>query len=196
MNDTLTSYSIINDTLSFVSSVMITTISIIGNTAVILILSKQEFRKEPLFRYLITATIFDTVNAIMIWPTNYLDIFMINQIDGSCKVYKFSINMLATFSSYMNNFTSLDTLMIVKYPTKFKFRKTYKYQIFIQLMIFLDRPFFWINIKTVMIIEKLNLLDFSITIKNSVKKIWKIGFTFYTFDIFLHFLSSQCLTSG
>jgi hypothetical protein len=141
MNDTLTSYSIINDTLSFESPVMITTISIIGNTAVILILSKQEYRKEPLFRYLITATIFDTVNAIMIWPANYLDIFMINQIDWSYKVYKFSNNMLATFSSYMNNLTSIDTLMIVKYPTKFQFRKTYKYQIFIQLMFFYFRAY-------------------------------------------------------
>jgi hypothetical protein len=31
----------------------------------------------------------------------------------------------------------IDTLMIVKYPTKFQFRKTKKYQILIQLMIFL-----------------------------------------------------------
>jgi hypothetical protein len=115
MNDTVTSDSSFNDIFSIVTSIMVTTISFIGNTAVILILSKQEFKKEPLFRYLITASIFDTVNAIMIWPANYLDIFLKNQINWICKCFTLMNNVLGTFSSYINILVSIDTLMLVKY---------------------------------------------------------------------------------
>ena len=113
-----------------------TKIAIIGNAAVIRILSKKEFLKEPLFRYLITPTVLNTLNVFILWPANFLDSFFINQFDFSCKFYFFTNNMLARFSAYMNNLTSLETLIMVKYPTKFQFRKTFKYQIMIQLKVF------------------------------------------------------------
>ena len=83
-NNTTTSDSIVNDTFGFVSSVTMTTIAIIGNTAVILILSKKEFRKEPLFRYLIICTIIGTLNVGMIWPSLFHDRFLINKLIWAC----------------------------------------------------------------------------------------------------------------
>ena len=72
----------------------------------------------------------------MIWPTNYPHVFLIYELDVSCKLYYFLNNMLSTFSNFTNVYITIDTLIMVKYSQKFKFRKNYIYQIFIVLLIF------------------------------------------------------------
>jgi hypothetical protein len=134
MNDTL-SFNY-DDTFNLIAASIVSSIAIIGNLAVIIILTKPKFRNEPLFRYLIVGTIFDTLNAIMIWPSINPDRFLVNEIDFLCKFNYFLNNLMSTFSVCINVLIAVDTLMIVKYPRMFKFRKSSKYQIFILLLLF------------------------------------------------------------
>ena len=134
-NNTTTSDSIVNDTFGFVSSVTMTTIAIIGNTAVILILSKKEFRKEPLFRYLFVCTIFDILNVCLIWPSLFQNQLRISKLIWACLSYYYFNTVIGVFISWIQALVTLDTLILVKYP-KSQFRKNYKYQIFILLIIF------------------------------------------------------------
>jgi len=72
-------YNIQSVTFYLISSIAITTIAIIGNSTVFIILVKTQFRKEPLFRYLIISTVFDTLNALLIWLTPTEMFFWINE---------------------------------------------------------------------------------------------------------------------
>ena len=127
-NNTTTSDSIVNDTFGFVSSVTMTTIAIIGNTAVILILSKKEFRKEPLFRYLFVCTILDILNVCLIWPSLFQNQLRISKLIWACLSYYYFNTVIGVFISWIQALVTLDTLILVKYP-KSQFRKNYKYQI-------------------------------------------------------------------
>jgi hypothetical protein len=133
MNNTLSTSA----TYNLVSSIVVTTIAIIGNSAVVFILSKPIFQKEPLFRYLIFATVVDTVNIFQIWPNSFPEVFMINEIVLSCKLLYFLAGVVNTFSALNNVLVSIDTLVIVKYSRRFQFRKKYKNQMLIELIIFL-----------------------------------------------------------
>ena len=141
MNTTITSYntatsdSIVNDTFSFVSSVTITTIAIIGHTAVNLILSKQQFRKEPLFRYLFICTVFDILEVCLIWPSLFQDQLRISKLRWACLSYYYINAVISLSVSWIQALVTFDTLILVKYP-KSKFRKNYKYQIFILSIVF------------------------------------------------------------
>ena len=117
------------------SSITVSILAIIGNSGVILILQKNIFRKQPLFRYLIIGTIFNTFNSFTIWPSIYKDFFLINEIDISCKLYYYLSNLFASYTPFINTLITIDTLMMVKYPTRFQFRKTFKYQIIILLIL-------------------------------------------------------------
>jgi hypothetical protein len=136
MNNSMTSYSITDDTFSFVSSVTVTTIAVIGNSVVFIISLKQAFRKEPLFRYLIIGTIFDTLNVLLIWPSLFRDIFSINQLRWACVSYWYFNQIISFFTSWINALISVDTFLLVKNSTKFKFRENYKHQIAILLISF------------------------------------------------------------
>ena len=136
MNNTLGKYQIPNDTFNLASSVIICTIAITGNSVVILVLAKPIFRKEPIFRYLLISTIFDTLNAMMIIPSTHSGLFLINQLNWRCKFYYYISDSMNTFCGWMNVLISIDTLMTVKYPTKFRFRKNFNYQIFVILSFF------------------------------------------------------------
>jgi hypothetical protein len=122
------------DTLELIPLITINSVAIIGNSIVIIILMQRMFRKKPIFRYLIVATIFDTFNVILLWPNSYRHKFLINHIEIICKLFKFIDNMIGPFTAWVNVIASFDTLMLVKNPTKFKFRKNYKYQIFVILV--------------------------------------------------------------
>ena len=135
MNDTMGNDNIQSGTFYLISSIAITTIAIIGNSTVFLILVKTQFRKELLFRYLIISTVFDTLNALLIWPNTYRDVFLINEQNLNCIVFYFTSDSITSFTSGMNVLTSVDTLMLVKYPTNFQFRKIYKYQMLILFLI-------------------------------------------------------------
>ena len=123
----------ISDLFNLVSSISVSIIAIIGNSIVLFILTKQEFFKETFYRYLLIGTIFNTISALLIWPNNYPDLFLINEILISCQLYQYINDVSTTFSAWIIALCSVDTFLSVKYPTKFKFVKSFKAQIIIIL---------------------------------------------------------------
>ena len=117
------------NTFNQVSAIIITLVAVGGNSIVLVILARPEFRKQSLFRYLFIATIFDTLNALQIWPNSYFDFFLINQLDISCKLYSYLPSVTNVFSSWMNALSSIDVYLTVNYSSKFLFRKNLKTQI-------------------------------------------------------------------
>ena len=122
--------------LNMSASISVTIIALIGNSIVFYVLSKPAFKNKSIFRYLLVATIVDTVNAIQIWPSNFPDFFLINTLDIACKLWFYLGNVFGTYTSWLNIVISLDTLFAVKFPRKFSIRKTYKFQLFVLLVLF------------------------------------------------------------
>ena len=123
------------DAFNMASSLTITIASLIGNSIVFYILTRPEFLKQTLFRYMLIATISDAINSITIWPTNYPYDFLVFKVLISCKLFNFLVNISNSISPFMNVIGSIDTFLLVKYPTKFKFRKKFKFQIFVTFIL-------------------------------------------------------------
>ena len=90
MNSTTNDFN--HELFNLISSITISAIALIGNSIIVYILAKPEFRKESFFRYLFFGTIFNTINALLIWPINNPDFFLINEILISCNLQQY-INM-------------------------------------------------------------------------------------------------------
>jgi hypothetical protein len=121
----------------FASSIMISAFSLIGNSLVAFILLKlKELKKEPIFRYLLVAAIFDQFNGIMIWPSYFQNVFLINQQEISCKLFYFFLTTLQEFSSWINVTISIDTYVMVKFSANHQKRKKIRYQVIILSSIF------------------------------------------------------------
>ena len=131
MNSTTDDFNL--DLFHQVSSITISLVAIIGNSLIFYILAKPEFRSQSFFRYLFFGTIFNTINALLIWPINYPDFFLINEILISCNIQQYINDVSTTFSGWIIVLTSVDTFLSVKYPTKFQLVKSFKAQIIIIL---------------------------------------------------------------
>jgi hypothetical protein len=124
------------DYFNFIASLIFTIIAIIGNSLVLIILSKPKLRKESLFRYFIVTTIIDTINILLIWPFNFTDAFQINSSEISCKLFNYLPRVFYQFSPWINVLSSIDRLLAVKYTYRFKFRNELKYQLLAISLIF------------------------------------------------------------
>jgi hypothetical protein len=124
------------DYFNFIASLIFTIIAIIGNSLVLIILSKPKLRKESLFRYFIVTTIVDSINILLIWPFNFPDAFQINSSEISCKLFNYLPRVFYQFSPWINVLSSIDRLLAVKYAHRFKFRNELKYQLLAILLIF------------------------------------------------------------
>jgi hypothetical protein len=82
------------DSFNLANSIIVTVIATFGNVIIISILAKPELHLRRLFRFILVAAIFDTINAITIWPANYPDFFLINTNDVSC--------MLSSYLSHVS----------------------------------------------------------------------------------------------
>ena len=130
--------NIINsDLFNLVSSITVSAVALIGNSIVFYILTKKEFLKESVFRCLFIGTIFNTINALHIWPSNYPDFFLKNKSLFSCILINYVSAVFDTFSAWMIVLTSTDIYLTVKYPTKFLFRKKINYQMIIISILFI-----------------------------------------------------------
>ena len=138
-------------TFTFTSSIIITVMAIIGNSTVLFILTKPQFKKKSLFRYLFIATIFDAINALYTWLYNYQDFFMINQNELICKLIHYFGHVTYLFNPWINVFISIDTFMAVKFPIKFQVRNTYKFQIVIIICLVIS--LFLVNIPYLMYLK-------------------------------------------
>ena len=129
MNTTLSETD--DDLYNLVSSISVTAIAFIGNSIVFYILAQKEFRKESFFRYLLVGTIFDTITALLIWPINSPNFFLIDQLQVSCALFFYISDLTSTLSGWILILTSIYTFLLVKYPTKYKFIQKLKYQMLI-----------------------------------------------------------------
>ena len=123
------------DLLSLVSSITITTITLICNSIVLLIFSKKTFRNQPFIRYLFVCTIFDTICALIVWPSNYPDFFLINELDISCKLAHYINDVSIMISAWIDVIAALEILLLSKYPKRFNWRKIFKNQVIIILIL-------------------------------------------------------------
>jgi hypothetical protein len=131
---------------NFSASTIFTIIGIIGNTIVIYILTKPNFRKESTFRFLIISTIGSSIKLSATWPSSFYQSAILD--DLNCKILSYMGFLIGRFPPWINGLGSIDRYISVKYPQKFKFRNQFKYQalavliVFIAL-IFLDLPFYF-----------------------------------------------------
>jgi hypothetical protein len=121
---------------NLVTAILFTVFALIGNSLVIIVLTKPKFLEIPFFRYLIVATIVETISASFIWASGFPNVFGINSYDINCKMYVYLSFVFLQFGPWINVLGSIDRYFSIKHPTKFHFRKQFKFQAFSVLIIF------------------------------------------------------------
>ena len=116
------------------SSFVLTLIGGLGNFIVFYVFTRQEFLKQSFFRYLLIANIFDSLNGILVMITIVI-MKMSPFYSSDFVLFGLTIYPLQAFSAWHNVIISMDTYLLVKFPTKFKFRKTLIFQIIITLIV-------------------------------------------------------------
>ena len=114
--------------LTLLTPIVIFVISGIGNSIVIAILTRVQFRKIPLFRYLIVAAVFDFLNTAMSIVDFNTDFFQINIFCFNCKIFNYTAFFIYQCSPWIMVICSIDRLLAVKYPFKTQFRLKGKFQ--------------------------------------------------------------------
>jgi hypothetical protein len=146
MNDTSRKTKI--DVLYQASLITIFSIALLGNTIIFYILANPEFCGQSFFRYQFIGTIFDTINVLFIWPFNYQDYFLMSKLKVSCILINYFNGIFTSLSTWLLILSSLDTFLVVKYPTKFKYLNNFKFQMLIILILFISfcalYSFYWI----------------------------------------------------
>ena len=132
---------------NLVTAVILTVFCLIGNSIVLFVLTKPKFLEVPLFRYLIVATIVETISVLFIWASGFPNIFGINNYDINCKMYVYTSLVFLEFGPWINVLSSIDRYLSVKHENKYNFRNKLKYQaiaisIIFLLIILIDVPYF------------------------------------------------------
>ena len=133
-------------TINFTSTAVLTVFALVGNSLVLFILSKPEFLKVSMFRYLFAATIFDTINVLASWPSVFPDAFQINNNSLSCKLYLYFFFIPFQTSPWIISMSSVDRYLSIKYPKSLGFRNKFGFQmtaiiIIVVAIIMIDTPF-------------------------------------------------------
>ena len=114
---------VIND-LNYISSIAITVFGFIGNSMCIYILSRPELRNISLFRYLIVSVINHCFVLVTIWLCTFQWICE----SLGCKLSQYFNFLFYDFSGWIFVISLIDRFISVKYPKKFKFKNSLKYQ--------------------------------------------------------------------
>jgi hypothetical protein len=120
---------------NLVTAILFTVFALIGNCLVIFVLTKPKFLEVPLFRYLIVATIVETISVSFIWASGFPNVFGINSYDINCKMYVYLSILALQIGPWINVLSSIDRYLSVKHPTKFHFRKQFKFQAYFVVII-------------------------------------------------------------
>jgi hypothetical protein len=118
MNSTLISQINFNLTLS--TSIIFSVIGLIGNSLSVFIIIKKQFRRVSFFRYLAFSIINDTIVLITMWLYTIPDYFQTSSI--GCKLTQYFGFLFYQFCPWIEVVSSIDRVISVKYPTKYKFR--------------------------------------------------------------------------
>ena len=130
---------------TLVSSSILTILSFIGNSLVIYILTRTEFRNIALFRFLTASAVFDIIATMFVWMIIFQETFGINKTDLNCQIFIYFSDVTLTTSIWIVAYTGIDRVMSVKFPKKYLFRNKFTFQIFIVSIIFFGKLL--VNIK-------------------------------------------------
>ena len=114
----------------FIFDIILTIIGLIGNGFVLYVLTRKQFIKITLYRYLIAITISDVINLLFLWPMNYHHLFLMDSNSINCKSIMFTSSMFNSVTPWFILLSSFDRFLSIKYPLTYQYRKNLKYQIF------------------------------------------------------------------
>ena len=134
--------------LNLTASTTFTVIGILGNTIVLIILSRPEFLKESTFRYLIMSTLGSTVRVLFTWPLGFPDFFMVTKIGLVCKIVSYTSFIAGRWMPWINSLSAVDRYLAVRFPHKLKWRTQAKCQAIAVITVFallllLNLPFYF-----------------------------------------------------
>ena len=139
----------INNYLNLVAAISLSTIGLIGNIMILLILTKRKFRNVSIFRYSIVSAVNDTLVLATMWPFCLPNGFHMNTYSINCKLIQYFGYLFYQFCPWIIVVSAIDRLLSVKYPTRFLFRTKIRFQatilssIFITLVL-IDIPFYMV----------------------------------------------------
>ena len=112
-------------------------IGLISNPLVLYILTRPKFLVESIFRYFTITVIIDSLNLIEYCLLGLPIIFKWEPSFIFCQITEYIGFVLLSFESFINTLNSFDRLFSVKYITKFNWRKKFKYQAILVIILFL-----------------------------------------------------------
>ena len=156
MNNNTIDFLNFQNKFKLVSISLLTIIALIGNSLVVYVLTREEFHKIPLFRLLTVSTVFDTLSLLNVWPGSFNELFGISSSNFKCKIFAYLVYVPGQISSWIIVYTGIDCLISVKFPRKFEFRNTIKFQLLLVInilifMLLIDIPY--IYTKEVLLIQ-------------------------------------------
>ena len=156
-----------NNTLSAIVILSLTITGVIGNAIGCYILSTPKLKKETIFHYFYINSIIGLVGIFLIWVHFIPRYFNMDITDIYCKIYLYFGFVGYHMYPWINVLNSIDRLFSLKYPTKFKFRKQFKYHgIAIALIILIV---FSINVPYIIYqVRNKNGTDFKCKINNDL----------------------------
>ena len=113
------------------TAVLLTIVGFIGNSLVLFILTRKQFRGVSMFRYYSFVVAFETPEILSIWVLNFPKIFLLTEKAIACKLIQYFSNVLAIFVTWMPPIISIDRYISVKYPNKYLFRNKFNFQLII-----------------------------------------------------------------
>jgi len=135
--------------LTLYSSIVITVAGILGNSLILLVISKKEFRRVPMFRFLICSTTSDTVTLFFLWGSVFHGFVRRDSDNISCKLFSVLNYLFYHLSTYIMVLCSIERVLSLKNPD-LKFFKKFKNQFLLILIIFvalivLNLPSYFLN---------------------------------------------------
>jgi hypothetical protein len=122
--------------LTLYSSILITVAGILGNSLILLVISKKEFRRVPMFRFLICSTISDTITLFFLWGSVFHELVRRDSDNISCKLFSVLNYLFYHLSTYIMVLCSIERVISLKIPD-LKFFKKFKNQFLLILIIFI-----------------------------------------------------------
>ena len=132
--ESVSTHKVIIFNINLIATGILTIIGLFGNPYVIYNFTRKQFLKVSIFRYLIASIIADTVNLLSNWPLVFPDVFLINELSLSCKIFNYFFNVPYQVSPWILGWDSIDLYLSIK-GIKSRYRKKFKYQLLAILFI-------------------------------------------------------------
>jgi hypothetical protein len=132
---------------NIISQAVTSVVSIIGNSLVLVIITRPKLFEISMFRYYIAATVIDTINVLATPLYVFPEYTGFNTNQLSCKLINFITNVFYIMSPWTVVLACLDRYLSVKYPNRFEFTKDLRCQILALIIVYcvitlINTPFY------------------------------------------------------